>query len=390
MKDIHRAAVACLRAALTDTALGMPLSAIDADALFALATSQQLLPILYDGALRDPAFAASPVASAMAVRVADYIAHSAEQVETVTRLTETLSAAGLDCMPLKGACLKALYPLPEWRVMGDIDLCIRRESHGRIAPLMRSMGFAAGTESDHEYQWISPAGLHVELHKSLVPTYDRDLYAFFGDGWARALPTSAPHIFALSPTDAYLYAVAHLAKHYRDGGAGAKYVLDLWLMARKGLDRAAVEDGLRALRLTDFHASIRHLAAVWLDGAAPDPLTDRLTERFFSDGVYGDPTRAVVALAARQSDTAGMARRRRLCALLFPSYETLARRYEKDGRRPSRLRLPLWWIARWGRLLIGRRGQGGKRLRELSAVSDEALAAYREDMEAVGLVPDRR
>ncbi len=390
MKELYRTAIALLRAALTDRVPDVRLSDTDLDALLALAEKQQLLPLLYDGALHLPAFSVSSSAGTVGAYVASYIAHSAEQVEVATRLTEAFSRAGLDCMPLKGICLKSLYPFPEWRVMGDIDLCIRREDYGRIAPLMRSMGCVEGTESDHEYHWLTPSGLHIELHKALVPTYDRDLYAYFGDGWDKALPTATPHILALSPEDAYLYAVAHLAKHYRDGGAGAKYVLDLWLMAREPLRAQTVADGLRALGLSEFHAHMRHLSAVWLDGAEPDALTDRLTERFFSDGVYGDPTRATVALAARESERAGAAKRRRVRALLFPSYETLSRRYAKEGVAPSRLRLPLWWGMRWLSLLTVRRGQGRKRLQALAAVSDDALAAYWSDMEAVGLLPPSR
>ena len=37
--------------------------------------------------------------------------------------------------------MKALYPAPELRVMGDADVLIRLEQYEKIVPLMEKMGF---------------------------------------------------------------------------------------------------------------------------------------------------------------------------------------------------------------------------------------------------------
>ena len=44
-------------------------------------------------------------------------------------------------MPLKGCNMKALYPSPELRVMGDADILIRVEQYDRIRPIIQSLGF---------------------------------------------------------------------------------------------------------------------------------------------------------------------------------------------------------------------------------------------------------
>ena len=49
-----------------------------------------------------------------------------------TALITPLDENGIDYMPLKGACLKLIYPQPELRLMGDADILIK---NGRFSTL---------------------------------------------------------------------------------------------------------------------------------------------------------------------------------------------------------------------------------------------------------------
>ncbi len=354
--------------------------------LMAWSERQQMLPLVVEGLLRLPGMAATEEGRRLACRAGAYAAHSAEQMAVVGALLDAFETAGVEHMPLKGILLKEIYPLPEWRVMGDADILVRVSDRERIAALLRKMGYTEGRESDHEYLWCSPEGVRVELHKSLVPTYDGDLYAYFGDGWGRAR-RAAGYLYrrALSSEDAYIYLAAHMAKHYRDGGVGIKYALDLYLFRRtQRMDEAYLSRELATVGIAVFEAGVIRLCRAWFEDGATDAVTRRMAVRLLSDGVYGDAQRAVVAESARLSDSDGRgACRRRWRRVLFPSYEDMCRR--RGGRVPGKWCLPYLWMARWGELVLFRRGRCRRKARELARLSDRAAAAHREELSAVGL-----
>lgn len=66
--------------------------------------------------------------------------------------------------------------------MGDANILIRVEQYDKMVPIMESVGFTAVLESDHEPIWKFVA-FYLELHKCLIPTYNKDYYAYFGNGW---------------------------------------------------------------------------------------------------------------------------------------------------------------------------------------------------------------
>lgn len=69
-------------------------------------------------------------------------------------------------------------------------------------------------------------------------------------------------VYAMSKEDTYLYLLAHLAKHLKNGGAGIRQILDIWLYLQKeddGLDKAYLRESLKALELEKLHTTIKEL-----------------------------------------------------------------------------------------------------------------------------------
>ena len=147
--------------------------------------------------------------------------------------------------------------------MADADVLISQAQREKIVPVMQALGFREAEESDHELNWES-AALYMELHKRVVPTYDEDYYAYFGDGWEKAHHTSGCR-YDLSPEDAYIYLFTHFAKHYRDGGVGVRQALDLWVYRRANgqMDMEYIENELKTLHLDRFHANMVCLLGYW-------------------------------------------------------------------------------------------------------------------------------
>ncbi len=383
-QEIERVAPALLRAAFTEEPPALCAEGIRPllPALVSWGEEQQLLAPIVHGLLHvvDPSEA--PELWPLMARVGSLAAFSARQCETERAISRACEAAGIEHMPLKGIGLKPLYPFPEWRSMGDVDILVHKEDIGRVTDILLRMGCGRGVESDHEWQFHTGDGVHIELHKSLIPTYDTDLYDYFRDAWARTGAVDGQtYCRTLSSEDTYLYLVAHMAKHYRAGGVGVRYAVDLFVYrGAYAMDEAYLGRELGALGLSVFEACVRRLCAVWFEGAPSDDVTRRMSRFLFSGGVYGDERRAEISMVARLGQ-GNRARRRRLRQVLFPSYEIMCLR----GCTGGRWQLPLWWSRRWWELATTRRGHCRDKLDRLAAPDHASVDALTDELQAVGL-----
>lgn len=57
-------------------------------------------------------------------------------------LSKEFTVRGIAHMPVKGYYLRKLYPVPELRTFGDIDLLIHREDRQKVHELMLSLGYS--------------------------------------------------------------------------------------------------------------------------------------------------------------------------------------------------------------------------------------------------------
>ena len=308
------------------------------------------------------------------------------QMGEIGRIFRAFEEQGIDYLPLKGCNMKGLYPKPELRTMGDADILIRMEQYDRIGPVMESLGFAHKYESDHELVWETQA-LNVELHKYLIPTYNRDLYAYFGDGWQLAVP-GAGNRWDMTPEDTFVFLFTHFAKHYRDGGIGCRHVLDLWvyLRANPALDLAHVRSVLDRLGLGEFYENITRLLSVWFEDAPEDDRTEFLTEFLFASGSFGNMEQRVLAESVRRMRNTGSGaagKLRYLWRLAFPSLEAMRRRYTVLNKAPWLL--PVMWLVRPVFKLLCERKSLGHHRQVMERMTVENLDERQQMLGYVGL-----
>ena len=308
------------------------------------------------------------------------------QEREIGRIFRAFEENGIDYMPLKGCNMKALYPKPEMRIMGDADVLIRLDQYGRIVPVMESLGFEQKYESDHELVWRSPA-LELELHKHLIPSYNRDLYAYFGDGWQMAIAGGGSR-WDMTPEDTFVFLFTHFAKHYRDGGIGCRHVLDLWvyLRANPQLDMDRVLAVLEELNLGQFYGHISRMLAVWFDGAQPDERTEFITEFIFASGSWGNMEQRVVTESVRSMQRTGQGtggKLRYLWHTAFPSLGALQKKYTVLKKAPWLL--PGVWLVRLVYKPIFERSSLERHKRVVEAMTQENLDTHRQMLKFVGL-----
>lgn len=384
--DFQDMIIALVKSGLTAEPAALPDEA-DWNAVFLLASMHQIAPLLYSGMRYSSASAPPQCMQCFKAAVYACALSDEKQAKAFAQLSEAFEAAGVDYLPLKGINLKPLYPDSLLRVMSDLDIMIRVEQYGEIREIMTQLGFSEGEESDHELVWHG-GGVKIELHKRLIPSYNADYYAYYGDGWKLAKPVGASHRHCLGANDELIYIFTHFAKHYRDGGIGIRHLVDLYvyLNAGKPLDSWYIKEQLLQLRLFDFYCNIRRTVDAWFSCAAADEIVQFITARIFSSGSYGLDTEKAIASAVRESknhSSAAATRRRRALDVFFPPRRSLALRYPALERAP--ILLPLFWAVRFFDVLAHRRGDIRRAQKRIGLATDDNIRRYQAELDLVGL-----
>ncbi len=357
MTTIQQGVITLLRSAITGERLDLPAD-FQIGQTLDLVRRHSMASLIYAGALACGLDQGDPAMQELFSLYCKAMVHSEGQTRQLDRLYGAFEKAGIDYLPLKGSRMKALYPKPELRLMGDADILIRRDQYReRILPVMEGLGFAQGPESDHELVWDG-RGLHLELHKCLIPSYNYKFYAYFGDGWDLAMPDRGCR-YALEPDMEWIFLLTHFAKHFRDGGIGCRHVVDLWVFRRShpDLNEERIQGELDKLGLLGFYRNIRTLLLVWFEDGTGDGRTQVLTDLVFSSGSWGSQDTRLLAQNIRGShgNQGTLASRiRYLLRVAFPDRLTLQGKYPVLKKAPWML--PLVWLYRpFYKLLFERR-----------------------------------
>lgn len=385
MNVTQRGVIALMKSAVLQKPQMLP-EGFQIQAAMPLIQRHHIAALAYDGAERCGLTRKDPAVAKLFQAYCSSLLVSEGQMREITRIFRAFEEQGIDYLPLKGCNMKTLYPKPELRTMGDADILIRMGQYERIVPVMESLGFVHKYESDHELVWEN-RGLNVELHKYLIPTYNRDLYAYFGDGWQLAVSGGGSR-WDMTAEDTFVFLFTHFAKHYRDGGIGCRHVLDLWvyLRANPELNMEHVRSVLDRLSLLAFYENIARLLAVWFEGAEADARTEFLTEFLFASGSFGNMEQRMLVESVRnmRRNGAGAAGKLRyLWRLAFPSLEAMQKRYTVLRKAPWLL--PVMWLVRPVFKLLCERKSLAHHQRVLDGMTGENRDERRELLEYVGL-----
>lgn len=385
MDSTQKGIITLLKSAVTQQCLPIA-EDFDLEAAAALMKRHHCNTLLYDGAVRCGISRDLPVMQKLFRSYCKMMQISVGQMQMLEQVLSAFEANGIDYMLLKGSKLKTMYPQPELRIMGDADVLIRIEQRKAIKKVMETLGFTNTGDSDHEYVWQNQQ-LYLELHKRLIPSYNRDFYEYFGDGWQFARQQEGCR-HAMSPEDELVFLFTHFAKHYRDGGIGCRHVVDLFVCLRSypELNEEYVRQQLDKLHLLTFYGHICRLLQVWFEDEPGDEVTEYITQFVFSSGSWGAAETNVLAFAFRDPQEKANVWKSRvtwLRAVAFPNVASLRGKYPVLRKAPWML--PAVWVVRpFVKLLWGRKDLE-KRRKQLNALNWENLEKRKKALKYVGL-----
>lgn len=374
-----------LKSAVTGEALVLPAD-FDLNAAAATINAHKIAPLVYEGALHCGVPQQHPVMQSLFQSSCRAIQINARQLRALDKLFAAFESAGIDYLPVKGCMMKAMYPKPELRLMGDADILIRQAQYDLLVPIMEQLGYRKETVLDYVTVWCNDA-LHVELHKSLFSSQEKDLHAYFCNVWAMAKVKEGVR-YAMTEEDAFIYEVAHFAKHYRGTGIGCRHMVDLWVYLRchPALDEAYIQEGLEKLQLWTFYQHVRRTIAWWFEDAASDDKTELIGNVIFSNGNWGTKQTIAVAEGIMNHENETGAAGSRIAYIwrrLFPKAEKLQIQYPVLERAPWLL--PVCWLRYLIRKILTHKLSLRQHMVKMRYMTDDNLENQRRMLREVGL-----
>ena len=164
--------------------------------------------------------------------------------------------AGIDTILLKGSGIAELYPVPELRKSGDIDLLFEDGKKACAAgACLETHGFVLESrhQENHHLAYMSREGIRLELHSALVEPFDsaevndflekcqREFFEY------RVTENVMGVDFSLTaPAYQAFYLLLHMLQHFLRSGFGLKLLCDWVVFWERGCTR---EEEIKFLNL---------------------------------------------------------------------------------------------------------------------------------------------
>lgn len=382
MNDIQCGVINLVYSALKGEKVSLP-EAFDFSKAVKIAKKHKIEVLLYYGALNCGFSQDGPLMQELFMLTCGNIAVSEQQMYSIKEIFSAFDEQEINYLTLKGTMLKNIYPSPEMRSMGDADILIKTEQYGTIKQIMLKLGYTEITESDHELIW-NKSNIHIELHKRLIPSYNKDYYAYFGDGWRLAKIKNGSR-YSMTDEDQMIYLFTHFAKHYRDAGIGIKHMTDLWVYrkSKPQLDEKYIKKELTSLQLYDFYVNIINTLSVWFENRESDGITDFITEVIFNSGVYGRGEAHILSDAVKISKTTNNVKIKKYVKLTFLPYKSMCVKYPFLKKTP--LLLPIMWVYRIITALLFKGDRIKSQKQAIEKMSAENIDGYQDALNFVGL-----
>ena len=213
------------------------------------------------------------------------------QVTELKRIVDSFEKSGIKNQPMKGSCLKFLYPSPEMREMSDIDILVADDRMDDVKKVMHDMGYTLAQAIKHHDIYTKQPFMVVEVHRAMYDkTVDGNQYDYFKSFEKAVLKDGQQYTYDFNREDFYVYMIAHMAKHFYAMGCGIRNLVDVYIYLEKygkELDRSYLSKELKKCGIYDFAVNVEELAYIWLGGKKGDQFYDDLFQYMVDCGIYG-------------------------------------------------------------------------------------------------------
>lgn len=186
-------------------------------------------------------------------------------------ITEFLWQNNIRAITLKGAATSSLYPVPELRKSGDVDILIAEdEACARACRLLRQEGYLPAGEqlTLHHMELKSEEGISIEVHGLLAEPFDSQAVNQY---LKRLLPEYEKHTVQndywgfpiYQPSDGYhaFYLILHMLQHFLRAGFGLKNLCDWVVFWNREIEEAEKDVFVKMIRESGTEGFVELLTA---------------------------------------------------------------------------------------------------------------------------------
>ena len=295
------------------------------------------------------------------------------QDEALEEIKSLFNENGIDFILLKGSFIKNFYPDHFFRLMGDIDILVRKKDFEHANEILIKNNFTCGKEGFHHIEF-QKNNIALELHHQLFST-QHSWIPFFHNPWDNA-HVARNHEYEFDPIFFYLYQLAHLANHMIAYGAGIRPYIDFYyLFQNYPVEMDEFMQKANEIGLGKFLNSVLHIVDYLFDYAPYKYVKIKSIEAYLAHimeaGVHGHSSNhnqyANMMAGARQSKF------KFYIKTLFPNREKMKKRYPYLKKYP--ILFPFARIHRVFVCLFFRRKEA-KKLRQADAQKNKLIKLY--------------
>lgn len=193
-------------------------------------------------------------------------------------LTEYLEENGIQAITLKGCATASLYPVPECRKSGDIDLLIpNKEDYKKACALLKKAGFYCPNSQSalHHTEFVFKNdkeeienGIVIELHGMLAAPFENEqmntyLNTLLSSFEKNISQNTSWGVRFYQPSDAYhgFYLALHMLQHFLREGFGLKNLCDWTVFWNRDIAAAQKRRFLKLVRQSGMEQFVRILTA---------------------------------------------------------------------------------------------------------------------------------
>lgn len=303
---------------------------------------------------------------------------STNQILAAQEIQKTFEENQVYNLVVKGIKTKMRYPSDILRSMGDIDILYKTDQHKRVYDLMmNTLGYDDYQEGRKNDTYTRDKYIVVEAHRQLVST-ESEFIDYLDGVWDRAVPCKdQAYTCEMTVEDEFIYNIIHLVEHFKHGGVGVRFIMDIWVYNQTEMNRQYLKDELVKLNLYDFYLTISSLAEYWFGEGESTELLEKLGEFIFSSGVFGNHENSS-ALAVEDGG-----RLKTLIKICFPSYKEMASMFLWLKKYP--FLLPVSWVIRAFRSITRRKANVRIQLQNLKEGDIEKGKQIKEFYKECGL-----
>lgn len=188
--------------------------------------------------------------------------HQSQHVKQVSELLNVFNDHEIPVIILKGMVLRNLFPSPDLRTMGDVDVLVHEGDLGRIEDMLTAMNFKKVEDPQEKHDvYFQPGGVKIEVHWSLTEDGMFKGGKAYEDGvWDRTREVEVLGVktLTLGYNDFIFHLMIHMASHVAYHGFGVRYLVDIVVMIEQ---QGQFIDWQEVIRLIDL-CQIRKFSAV--------------------------------------------------------------------------------------------------------------------------------